>query len=109
MQGGTKQYAAVFDIICVAQRDWVSRYRVDPDRQIVSWQPLFCHVPDDGDSGRLRDTPLSFVGTLNRQWNPERVALIEGLQRRLSHCGGERRVPRTLQPFPDGAESIGRQ
>ena len=77
-----QQYAAVFDVICVAQRDWVSRYRVDPDRQIVSWQPLFCHVPDDGDSGRLRDTPLSFVGTLNRQWNPERVALIEGLQRR---------------------------
>jgi hypothetical protein len=77
-----QQYAAVFDVICVAQRDWVSRYRVDPDRQIVSWQPLFCHVPDDGDSGCLRDTPLSFVGTLNRQWNPERVALIEGLQRR---------------------------
>jgi len=50
-----QQYAAVFDVICVAQRDWVSRYRVDPDRQIVSWQPLFCHVPDDGDSGRLRD------------------------------------------------------
>ncbi len=75
-------YASVFDVIFVAQKDWERLYRVDADRQTVSWQPLFCRAQDDHRLGLVRDIPLSFIGTLNPAWNPRRVKLIQDIQAR---------------------------
>lgn len=77
------QYAAVFDLVFVAQRDFVRCYRADADRQVVEWAPLFCDTRLDRRLGLPRDIPLSFVGTLNAQWNPDRVRLLEALRRRM--------------------------
>lgn len=75
-------YAAAFDVICVAQKDWTPVYQLDDDRQCVTWMPLFCQQSDGRDLGLPRDIPLSFVGTLNAAWNPDRVDLIQRLQAR---------------------------
>lgn len=75
-------YAAAFDVICVAQKDWTQAYQIDGDRQHVSWMPLFCHRSNDQDLGLTRDIPLSFIGTLNADRNPDRVDLIHRLQSR---------------------------
>ncbi|RPH78707.1 MAG: glycosyltransferase family 1 protein [Nitrospiraceae bacterium] len=77
-----RYYAAVFDVIFVAQQDWAPVYRVDPDRQLISWKPLFCQWREDRCLDLDRDIPLSFVGTLNPIWNPERVELIRRIQER---------------------------
>lgn len=75
-------YAAMFDVIFVAQKDWLPVYQLDADRQYVSWLPLFCHQPDDRHLGLTREFPLSFIGTLNAAWNPDRVDLIRRIQSR---------------------------
>ena len=76
-------YGAVFDAIFVAQKDWVPAYRIDEDRQVVMWLPLF--YPSSGGCclGLDRDIPFSFVGTLNPRFNPDRVALIQRIQERF--------------------------
>ncbi|MEQ1794398.1 MAG: glycosyltransferase, partial [Nitrospira sp.] len=75
-------YAAAFDVICVAQKDWIPAYQMDMSRQFVSWMPLFCHRSGDRHLGLTRDIPLSFIGTLNSARNPDRVDLIQRLQSR---------------------------
>jgi hypothetical protein len=81
--GWHRAYAPVFDFIWVAQRDAVAHYCLDAARQLVQWLPLFCDPREDRDLGLARDYPLSFVGTLNPDWNPERVALIEKIRNRF--------------------------
>ncbi|MDP3089390.1 MAG: glycosyltransferase [Nitrospira sp.] len=71
-------YAAAFDVILVAQKDWVPAYQLDGDRQHVSWMPLFCQGSHD--LGFAREIPLSFIGTLDAARNPDRVDLILRLQ-----------------------------
>lgn len=73
-------YAAAFDVILVAQKDWVPAYQLDGDRQHVSWMPLFCHRSHDRDLGLAREIPLSFIGTLDAARNPDRVDLIQRVQ-----------------------------
>lgn len=75
-------YAAAFDVIFVAQKDWIPAYHMDMSRQFVSWMPLFCHRSGDRHLGLTRDIPLSFIGTLNAARNPDRVDLIQRLQAR---------------------------
>lgn len=76
-------YGTAFDIICVAQKDWVPAYHMDLDRQIVSWLPLFCHHPADSNFEIERDIVLSFIGTLNPRLNPDRVEFIRSIQERF--------------------------
>jgi hypothetical protein len=81
--GWHRAYAAVFDVILVAQKSYVSSYQHDPSRQIVQWLPLFCQPEHD----RLIPGPkihdLCFVGTLNQRFNPDRVRLIEAIRTRF--------------------------
>lgn len=79
-----RYYAAVFDVIFVAQHDWVPVYRADPDRQLILWKPLFCQWREDRCLGLVRDIPLSFVGTLNPALNPDRVEFIGRIQDRYA-------------------------
>jgi hypothetical protein len=77
-------YAAAFDVILVAQKDWVPAYQLDGDRQHVSWMPLFCQGAHERDLGLAREIPLSFIGTLDAARNPDRVDLIQRLQAQYS-------------------------
>lgn len=77
-----RPYAAVWDFIFVAQKEWVPLYALEPARQSVTWQPLFCHASHDRDLKLPRTSPLVFVGTLNPVWNPDRVELMRRLQAR---------------------------
>jgi hypothetical protein len=77
-----RHYSTVWDVVFVAQKEWVPLYMLEPDRQTVSWQPLFCHTAHDRDLNMARTAPLVFVGTLNPVWNPDRVELMRRLQAR---------------------------
>ncbi|MGH7257955.1 MAG: CgeB family protein, partial [Nitrospiraceae bacterium] len=77
-----RHYANVFDLVLVAQKEAVPLYAADLDRQVVQWAPLFCNHHIARDFKLIRDIPLSFVGTLNPTWNPDRVRLLEELQAR---------------------------
>ncbi|MEC4890026.1 MAG: glycosyltransferase [Nitrospira sp.] len=77
-----RHYSAVWDFVFVAQKEWAPLYALEPDRQTVSWMPLFCHAAHDRDLNRARTAPLVFVGTLNPAWNPDRVELMQRLQAR---------------------------
>ncbi len=77
-----RAYAAIFDFIFVAQRDYVPSYECDRERQMIKWLPL-CTFPFSGKGSpppKLYD--LSFVGKLNSKFNPERRVFIEQIQER---------------------------
>lgn len=77
-----RAYAAIFDFIFVAQRDYVPRYEYDRERQMVKWLPL-CTFPFPQKGSPLPKLyDLSFVGRLNSQFNPERRVFIEKIQER---------------------------
>ena len=75
-----RAYAAIFDFIFVAQKDYVPMYVFERERQVVTWLPL-CAFPF---SQTERSFPplydLSFVGNVNSRCNPERRMFIESLQ-----------------------------
>ncbi|WP_447968269.1 glycosyltransferase family protein [Nitrospira sp. M1] len=75
-----KAYAAVFDLIFVAQRDFESLYVRDESRQCVRWLPLFSLSDPTQSVQPLRRHNLSFVGTNNYALNPLRHRLLEELQ-----------------------------
>lgn len=76
-------YASVFDVILVAQKDYLPMYLYDASRQVVVWAPLFCDPAHDRVLRLPRDYPLSFVGTVDPKLNPDRVTLLKELQQRL--------------------------
>lgn len=78
-----KAYAAVFDFVFVAQRDYVASYEFDPDRQTVRWLPLFCQPARDRHARLDKLYEVSFVGMLNDRWKPARSALLKALSERL--------------------------
>ena len=78
-----RDYAAAFDVIDVAQKSYVDGYRFDDARQLVRWAPLFAKDELLAERELERDLDVSFVGTLNKDINPARVELIEGLRSRV--------------------------
>jgi len=80
--GWHRAYAAIFDFIFVAQRDYVSIYECDRERQMVKWLPLSTFpLPETGSPlPKLYD--LSFVGNVNARFNPERRVFLEAIQAR---------------------------
>ncbi|MGB0908836.1 MAG: glycosyltransferase family protein [Nitrospirales bacterium] len=73
-------YAGVFDMIFVAQRDFVSSYVRDQARQVSQWLPLFCQTVPSLDDSLPRTHNLSFVGSINKALNPARYKFLESLQ-----------------------------
>ncbi|MBF0589383.1 MAG: glycosyltransferase family 1 protein [Magnetococcales bacterium] len=76
-------YAPVFDLIFVAQQDYLSYYQSDPSRQRVRWLPLFANGAYDRCLQLPRQQDLAFVGTMDPQLNPQRVRFIEQIQAQL--------------------------
>ena len=78
-----KAYAAVFDFVFVAQKDYVPSYEWDRSRQVVRWLPLFCDPRRDRCASLPKMYDLSFVGMVNDRWKPERSRLLEALSARI--------------------------
>ena len=78
-----RAYASLFDVVLVAQHDYMAEYRRDSRRQHVQWLPLFCPATKDFDRRGVRNVALSFVGTLNSRLNRDRVTLIGALCERV--------------------------
>ncbi len=77
-----RAYAIIFDFIFLAQKDYLSLYERDSERQVVKWLPLFTFPL----SPTIRPFPalynLSFVGNVDSRCNPERRKFIEAIQER---------------------------
>lgn len=76
-------YAPVFDVIFVAQKEFLSPYSKDPSRQHVEWLPQFCNPHWDYDRGLDRTIDISFVGTQNKELNPSRYHFLKAIQDRI--------------------------
>ncbi|MCA9472041.1 MAG: glycosyltransferase [Nitrospirales bacterium] len=73
-------YAAAFDAIFVAQRDFIPSYMRDESRQTVRWLPLFAPIIPAVDEDNPRVHDLSFVGSMNPAHNPTRCQFLRMLQ-----------------------------
>ncbi|RMH36206.1 MAG: hypothetical protein D6690_07050 [Nitrospirae bacterium] len=78
-----RAYSAVFDIVFVAQRDAVPHYVCDPSRQEARWLPLFCCPERDRPLALPKTHDVSFVGTIDDRWKPERSRWLRTLSRRI--------------------------
>ncbi|GJL66515.1 MAG: hypothetical protein NPIRA05_14860 [Nitrospirales bacterium] len=78
-----KDYAAVFDFVFVAQKDYVPDYAYDTSRQIVQWLPLFSDLERDRHCPLPKIYDLSFVGAMNPRWKPGRSRLLEAVRERI--------------------------
>ena len=78
-----RSYAAVFDFVFVAQKDYVPSYEWDRVRQVVKWMPLFCNPSRDRFAPLPKMYDLSFVGMVNDRWKPERSQLLQALSARI--------------------------
>ena len=74
-------YSAAFDLMLVAQKDYLPLFeRMDMPRP-VRWFPLFCDENVDVDPGSERDIPVSFVGTLEDSINTTRKPFFNAFKR----------------------------
>ncbi len=77
-----RAFAAIFDCVFVAQRDYVPMYERDPERQLVKWLPL-CTFPFIHKEKHLpKRYDLCFVGNLKARFNLERRGFLEAIQAR---------------------------
>ncbi len=77
-----KAYAASFDFIFVAQKDYVPQYVCDSSRQVVSWLPVFASIVPPVTAQITKDHLLSFVGKLS-PLNPDRIHFLQAIKQRL--------------------------
>jgi hypothetical protein len=70
-----REYAGIFDHVFVAQKDCCDS--IDRHTANCSWLPLFASPDASGCEKVIHD--VSFVGTLDRSLNPERVRFIQSL------------------------------
>lgn len=89
--GWHREFAGIFDHVFVAQKDCcdsINRHTAN-----CSWLPLFAS-PEPGEGEELLHE-VSFVGTLDKSLNPERVRFIEALGRLVPltvHSGAFSRI-----------------
>lgn len=69
-------FSAAFDVILVAQKDYVPMFKHARLTRQYEWFPLFCDKSVDVDPGVERDIPVSFVGTLSGSINTGRMAFL---------------------------------
>jgi len=73
-------FSAGFDVVFVAQRDYLDMFAHEYPRPAV-WLPLFCNPAIVSEDAQHRDIPVSFVGTLDPPFNPARKPLLEEFKR----------------------------
>jgi hypothetical protein len=75
-------YAAAFDLMLVAQKDYLPLFEQEKLGNVLEWFPLFCNPFRDTDQGLERDVPVSFVGTVEGSINKERKLFLNGFRKR---------------------------
>lgn len=76
-------YSTVFDHFFVAQKDFIPIAKKNSLLRVMEWFPLFCRRSDTEDLGLNRDIPVSFVGTVEHQNNPDRKLFFDGLCKKI--------------------------
>ena len=75
-------YAAAFDLMLVAQKDYVPLFEQEQLGNETEWFPLFCNPARDTDQGLERDVPVSFVGTVEGSINRQRKNFLNDFKKR---------------------------
>lgn len=75
-------YAAAFDLMLVAQKDYLPLFEQEQLGNELEWFPLFCNPSRDADQGLERDVPVSFVGTVEGSINKERKHFLNDFKKR---------------------------
>lgn len=71
-----------FDVALVAQKDHLPLFLDPPVPRPALWLPLYAKAERDTDPGRVRDVPVSFVGTLRPRNIPGRLPFLEAFKKR---------------------------
>lgn len=74
-------FSAAFDVVLVAQKDYLGMFEHRDLPRPIEWFPLFCHLGTDADPEVERDIPVSFVGTLTGSINARRMAFLQDFKR----------------------------
>ncbi|MFP4237427.1 MAG: glycosyltransferase [Desulfonatronovibrio sp.] len=74
-------YSWAFDLMLVAQKDYLKFFKDKRLPRKNLWFPLFCNVEKDRDLGLDRDVPVSFVGTLNPPINKDRPVFLKNFKK----------------------------
>lgn len=74
-------YSWAFDLLLVAQKDYLKFFNLPGLPRKAMWFPLCCNPQKDKDLGLDRDIPVSFVGTLNPPLNPARALLLDSFKK----------------------------
>lgn len=74
-----KECAKLFDFVFVAQKDFAAHFLEGGINNHIFWMPLYCNTRRDKKLAVPKTNEVSFVGSLNKERNPDRVWLIEQL------------------------------
>lgn len=75
-------YSAAFDLMLVAQKDYMEMFENAGPENEREWFPLFCNASKDIDHGRKRDIPVGFVGTVEGSINVQRKPFLDIFNKR---------------------------
>jgi len=75
-------YGAAFDLMLVAQKDYLPLFAQEHLGNQLEWFPLFCDAYRDADTGDERDIPACFVGTVTGSINRKRKDFLDAFKRR---------------------------
>lgn len=70
-------FSAAFDLMLIAQKDYVSQFELPHLPRPCQWFPLFWRRQPDQAAIRQRDIPVSFVGTVEGSINHERKNFLQ--------------------------------
>lgn len=74
-------YSAAFDLMLVAQKDYLPMFAEDRNGNKVEWAPLFCDPFKDIDLKQDRDIPVAFVGTVEGPLNSTRKLFLDAFKK----------------------------
>lgn len=74
-------YSRSFDLMLVAQKDYLKFFKDKRFPRKSIWFPLFCNEEKDVHSGAEKDIPVSFVGTLNPPLNQDRPVFLKAFKK----------------------------
>ncbi|NJB68883.1 hypothetical protein GGQ74_002556 [Desulfobaculum xiamenense] len=74
-------YSGGFDLVLVAQKDYLDLFAHESLSRRARWMPLFCEPRYDTPDDAPRDIPVSFVGTVSGSINVERARFLEAFRR----------------------------
>lgn len=75
-------YSAAFDLMLVAQKDYMHMFDTAGPQNHREWFPLFSNAFKDKDPGEERDIPVSFVGTVEGSINVRRKPFMDMFAKR---------------------------